>query len=330
MKKDENNNVETLDYYVKKALSFLKEQKDKLELPESKHTLVVGSQTGLLTGRIIYRFSDKSFSHAKEVLAQCEIDAKKDILAKKKILKEGGDVTIVSASGSRQVVPIARYALKRGLRVNAILCKNNSDLENDKKLKGKINFIKIEQPEKSEPPTVNTVTYGAMIQALTNKKETISKIQSQCELLKEPKGGYGQFKAFTVILPDRMPEVAEMIDWKLRGEKIGRCIGSMATHLTNFMHGAAITDAKKELYIALGLTKKEKEVFNQVLKPVPKKRKHYIDVPRGFGPLGFMMLGYSVVGQIQKKYPSFQNNVEKYGRRSKKWKWLSPIIRKKK
>jgi hypothetical protein len=339
MKKDKNNDVETLDYYVKEALSFLKKQKDKLELPESKHTLVVGSQTGLLTGRIIYRFyhsNDKGkriFSHAKEVLAQSEIDAKKDIL------EDGGDVTIVSASGSRQVVDIARYALKRNLRVNAILISGDdkselekelddkSELEKKEDLRGKINFIKIEQPKKDEPPTVNTVTYGAMIQALTDEQVTdvlVDKVKS----LEEPEGGYGKFEAFTVIFTDRMPEVAEMVDWKLRGEKIGRCIGSMATHLTNFMHGAAITDADKELYIGLGLTEEEKEVFEQVLEPVSKDRKHYIDVPEDFGPLGFMMLGYSVVGQIQKNYPGFQNNVERYGQRSKKWKWLSPINRK--
>ncbi|MHC4728396.1 MAG: hypothetical protein ACYS17_14340, partial [Planctomycetota bacterium] len=314
----ENNDVETLDYYVKEALSFLKEQKDKIELPESKHTLVVGSQTGLLTGRIIYRFDKKkrSFSHAKEVLAQCEIDAKKDIL------KEEGDVTIVSASGSRQVIDIARYAaLEQELCVNAILCKDGSDLEKEEELRGKINIIKIEQPEKSEPPTVNTASYGAMIQALTDEQVTDGLVE-KVESLEEPEGGYDQFKAFTVILTDRMPEVAEMVDWKLRGEKIGRCIGTIATHLTNFMHGGAVTDTDKELYIGLGLTEEEKEVFEEV---VLSKRKHYIDVPDEIGPLGFMMLGYSVVGQIQKNYPSFQENIWKYKERSDEWKWLSSI-----
>jgi hypothetical protein len=324
MKKDKNDDVETLDYYVKEALSFLKEQKDKLELPESKHTLVVGSQTGLLTGRIIYRFSGRSFSHAKEVLAQSEIDAKIDIL------KEKGDVTIVSATGSRQVVDIARYAaLDKDLCVNAILCKDGSELEEEEDLRGKISFIKIEQPKELEPPTVNTVTYGAMIQSLTDEQVT-DRLVDKINSLEEPDGGYEKFEAFSVIFTDRMPEVAEMIDWKLRGEKIGRCIGTLATHLTNFMHGAAITDADEELYIGVGLTKEEKEVFEQVLELVPNRRKHYIDVPDDFGPLGFMMIGYSIVGQIQKNYPSFQENIYEYKERSEKWKWLSPIKRKKK
>ncbi len=306
--------VETLDYYVKRALDFFEEQGDlTLELPESAHTLVVGSQSGLLTGRIIYRFAGRSFSHAKEVLTQSEIDAKRNVL---------DDVTIVSATGSRQVVPIASYALERGLRVNAILCNDNSEL--NEKFGGNINTIAF--PAIEEPPTVNTATYGTMIRAVTHEK--VSAIKRVIGSLKEPEGGYGQFEAFTVILTDRMPEVAEMVDWKLRGEKIGRCIGTMATHLTNFMHGAAIIDANKELYIGLGLTNEEKEVFEQVLEGAGD-RKHFIDVPDDFGPLGYMMVGYSVVGQIQKNYPGFQENIGDYERRARKWKWLSPLCAKK-
>jgi hypothetical protein len=303
--------IETLDYYVRQALDFFEENKNPtLELPKSTYTLVVGSQTGLLTGRIIYRFADRSFSHAKEALAQCDIDAKRNLLE---------DVTIVSATGSRQVVPIAQYALDKGLRVNAILCNDNSELV--KKFGDRINAKTFSALQ--EPPTINTSTYGSIIQAVT--QENLSEIRQVVESLKEPEGGYGQFKAFSVIFTDSMPEVAEMVDWKLRGENIGRCTGSISTHLTNYMHGAAINDADKELYIGLGLTQEEKDVFEQVLKPTDKERKYYIDVPDDFGPLGFMLLGYSVVGQIQKNYPGFQNNIGNYKKRSKKWTWLSPI-----
>jgi hypothetical protein len=304
-------NIETLDYYVKQALDFFEENKNPtLELPESSNTLVVGSQTGLLTGRIAYRFANRSFSHAKEVLAQSEIDAKRNILE---------DVTIFSATGSRQVVPIARYALDKGLRVNAILCNDKSELKDN--FGDKINYKIFSALQ--EPPTINTSTYGSMIQAVT--QENLSEIRQVVEFLEEPEGGYGQFKAFSVIFTDSMPEAAEMVDWKLRGENIGRCIGSISTHLTNYMHGAAINDANKELYIALGLSKEEKEVFEQMLEPVDKDRKYYIDVPDGFGPLGFMLLGYYVVGQIQKNYPGFQNNIGNYKQRAAKWTWLPPL-----
>ena len=317
MKQKQKQKVETLDYYVVKALDFIKKQGNlTVKLPKRAYTLVVGSQSGLLAGRIIYRFAGRSFSHAKEVLAQPEIDAKRKIIT---------DVTIVSASGSRQVIPIASYALEKGFRVNAITCRKKSKLK--AVLGNKIKYIVL--PTTEEPPTVNTVTYGMMIQAITH--ENVSKIKRVVKSLKEPKGGYGRFKAFTVIFTDRMPEVAEMVDWKLRGEKIGRCIGTMSTHLTNFMHGAGVNDAKKkkELYIALGLSKKEKRVFDQVFEKVPEERKHYIDVPNDFGPLGYMMVGYSVVGQIQKNYPDFQKKIGIYAQRAKEWEWLSPLCDKK-
>lgn len=305
--------VKTLDYYVKKALDFFEEKGDyTLKLPKSSHTLVIGSQTGLLAGRITYRFSGRAFSHAQEVLAQHEIDTKRESLK---------DVTIFSATGSRNVIPIARYALEKRLRVNAIVCKEKSKLSRKFRKHRKYKEILLIVPK--EPPTVNTVTYGRMIQGVTH--EDISVVRKVVESLKQPKGGYSQFKAFTVIFPDSMPEVAGMVDWKLRGEKIGRCVGTTSVYLTNFMHGAGITDADGELYIALGLNNKEKKTFDQVFEKVPGKRRHYIDVPAGFGPLGYMMLGYSVVGQIQKNYPDFQRNIWKYKERAEKWKWLSSL-----
>src|SRR4030042_1876324 len=177
--------VKTLDYYVKKALDFIKKKRKlTIELPESSYTLVGGSTTGLLAGRIVYRFAGRSFSHAKEVLAQSEIDAKRNILE---------DVTIVSATGSRQVVPIARYALDKGLRVNAILCNENSELEEN--FGGRINALTFSALK--EPPTINTSTYGSMIQAVTQEK--LSEIREVIESLKKPRGGDGRVKRISPI-----------------------------------------------------------------------------------------------------------------------------------
>ncbi len=315
--------IQTLDHYVIKALDFMgKAGYYSLEerLPLSPHTLVVGSQTGLLAGRIIYRFAGRAFSHAVEVLAQHEIDTKGGML---------GDVTIVSASGSREVVQIAKYALDKGLSVNAIVCNPESELK--KNFGSCVNeiLVPLDELEEPEPPTVNTATYGRMIQGVTH--ENIPEIRKRVKSLEkpkeQPKEGYGseRFKAFTIILPDSMPEVAGMVDWKLRGEKIGRCIGSMGAYLTDFMHGAGITDAEGELYIDLGLNDKEREIFEQVFEHIPGDRKHHIRVPEDFGPLGYMMTGYSLVGQIQKNYPSFQDNVLDYAERMKKMKRPEPI-----
>jgi hypothetical protein len=305
--------IQTLDYYVKEALrSFMEKGDITFKLPKSKHTLVVGSQSGYFAGRIVYRFAGRAFSHAKEVMAQYEIDKNK------KIIK---DLTIISASGYRQVIPIAKYALDNKLAVNAILCRKDTELE--KKYGKKLNIIRVDAIE--EPPTINTATYGGMIRGVT--KEDISKIAKAVDSISEPKEDYSKFNSFTVLFPDSMPEVASMIDWKLRGENIGRRIGTASTYLTNFMHGAGVTDAKRELYIALGLNEKEKKVFRNVFKEVPARRKHYVNVPPKFGPLGFLMVGYSVVGQIQKKYKDFQKQIMAYKKKSGKWDWLSPITK---
>ena len=308
--------VETLDDYVLQALNFIEEKGDyTLELPESSHTLVVGSQTGLLTGRIAYRFAGRTFSHAQEVLAQQEIDTKREIL---------DDVTIVSATGSRNVVHIARYALEKGLWVNAIVCEAGTKLNQEFSDHENYSELLVEVPEeRKEPPTVNTATCGGIIQGVTHEDLTV--IRQVVESLKEPKGGYGSFEAFTVIFPDRMPEVAQMVDWKLRGENIGRCVGSMSVYLTNFMHGAGITDAKREVYVGVGLNDREREVFEKVFELVSSDRKHHIELPAGFGPLGYMMVGYAIVGQIQKRYPDFQEKVWDYQDRTKNWIWPSPL-----
>ena len=278
----------TLDYYVKRALDFFKEDLDfTLYIPESSHTLVIGSQNGYLTGRIIYRFANRNFSYAKEVLAQYEIDKKKEVAE---------DVTIVSASGSRNIVTIARYALNQDLRVNAIVCSPDSDLK--KEFGNDINEIYV--PVIDEPLTINTVTYGKMIQGVTH--EDIYDIRKFVELLKEPKGGYSNYKAFVLLFPDHMPEVAAMVDWKLE-EMLGRIVGSLATNLTNFQHGADIVDFEKEIYVSIGV---ENNYYGS------PERRFRINVPGHFGPLGFLMTGYWIVGQIQKNHPGFQRDLKNY------------------
>jgi len=105
----------------------------------------------------------------------------------------------------------------------------------------------------------------------------------------------------------------------------GRSPRPRQAYLTNFMHGAGVTDAGGEVYVGVGLNEQEKEVFEKVFELVPPDRKHHIEVPSGFGPLGYMMVGYAVVGQIQKNYPDFQNNIWAYKKRTGDWEWLSPL-----
>ena len=300
----------TLDCYVKSALDFLEEDLAfSLELPKSRHTLVVGSQNGYYAGRMLYRFAGRSFSHAEETLAQFEIDTKKSLFE---------DVTIVSATGSRNVASIASYALDAGLKVNLITCRKGSEteLESDKV---RIIFV----PSIEEPATVNISTYGKMIQGITH--EVPKEIRDFITSMQRPKDGYDKFCALTMIFPDSMLEVSRMVHWKLNGENIGRQTGTLSTNLTNFMHGGAVTDAEKELYVLVGLSPKELETAMGVLQNVPEKRKLCIEPPGHPGPLIYLLAGYTIVGEFQKGYPAFQKNIEDYGKRMHDWHWISPV-----
>ncbi|RLI97774.1 MAG: hypothetical protein DRO99_02445 [Candidatus Aenigmatarchaeota archaeon] len=295
--------VATMDEYVRRAIDFFEQAGDyELNLPESDHTLVVGSQNGYLAGRVIYRFAGRVFSHAAEVLAKYEIDTKKDIL---------GDVTIVSASGSRNIVPIAGYALDAGLPVNVIVCKEDSEVKRE--FGDRINEILV--PATDEPPTINTSTYGRMVQGITH--EDMKTIRKAIRDAPEPEGGYGRFGAFSLILPDNMPEVAEMARWKINGEILGRQAGTIAAYKTNMMHGAGVIDSEKELYVGIGAKCDE---FGTT-----RGATHHIGVPDGFGPLGYMLLSYHIIGMIQKQYPAFQERIWEYKKMTSGWEWVSPI-----
>jgi len=91
------------------------------------------------------------------------------------------------------------------------------------------------------------------------------------------------------------------------------------------MHGAGITDVDRELYIAVGLSRSEEKAFKQVFEDIPNERKHIVCLPKGLGPLGYLMVGYSLVGKIQAGYPAFQERVGEYAKKARNWLRLSPI-----
>ena len=301
----ENKPIDTLDVCVNKALDFFAREGDyDLDLPPSAHTLVVGSQNGWLTGRVLYRFAGRAFSHAAEALAQDEIDTKTALLE---------DVTIVSATGGRNVVPIARYAMKKGLRVNAIVC--NPESQVSKELKGKRGYTEIYVPAIEEPPTINTATYGRMIQGVTH--ENIKRIRRIVDGLVKHEGFYERFEQFTILLPDHMSEVAFMADWKMN-EVFGRQRGSRTMYWTNAMHGGTVRDGRSEAYIGMGVRNR---YFGA------EDRRQHIPLPKDFGPLGYLLVAYSVIGRIQrvKKDRGFQENILRYKAGTKGWDWASPV-----
>jgi hypothetical protein len=310
--------IETLDYYVGKGLDFFEAAGDyALALPPCKRPLVIGSQSGYWAGVQMFRSARRAFASAKEVNAQYVIDTEAASL---------DGVVLVSATGSRQMVPLADYALKRDLPVYLIVCKANSQVTKEFKSNAKYTEILVGGMDRApaEPPTINTNTYGRMLQGVTHEDPRV--IRRLLTAMPKPVGGYTRASALTIIVSDRMEAVGEMVGWKINGEKIGRQAGGIAKYLTNLMHGAFVVDAPGELYVALGLNAKEQAALAKVLEAVPSERKLTVDLPEGQnGPLAVMLAGYSIVGRFQEKFPAFQNNIPHYAQRSAKWEWISPL-----
>jgi len=308
--------VKTLDHYVLEALDHIEPGTPDVSLPESEDTIVTGSQSGFFTGRIIHRFSGRTYVAEMEQQVQHQIDTRSELWEKRHVR---GDVTIVSATGSRNVVPIAGYALDKGLPVNLVVCKPDSEMV---RMFGRhVKEILIPAPE--EPATINTASYGSMIHALAHKgkKEDVARIRGIVKSLPRPFGGYGCFNQYFWIFPDTMPEVADMVEWKMLAEIFGTDIGSISRYRTRLMHGAGIHDSPHKLYISVGV---KDDIFG------PPERRHHVELPDDLGPLGYLMVGYTIVGQMQRDmgdirgYP-FAERLPGYVQRARGWKWDSPI-----
>jgi len=279
------DDVKPLDHYVGMALDFIGEHGGfSLELPPSRRTLVVGSQNGYWTGRLVYRQAGRCFSDAEEVQAIEKIDRESGRL---------GDVAIVSATGSREVVDVARRARERSLPVSAITCNPRSELK--AALGGNFNEIIVPAPAKPEPATINTVTYGMMIYGAT--REDPGRIADFIRGMPKPGRGYGEFGSFDLLLPDSMLEVARMAGWKMV-EIFGRGRGALATNITNARHGGFVRHEPDELVIGIGIDDAQVERLRRG--PIPKENMHLVQAPGDLGPLGYLMASYHIIGQIQR------------------------------
>jgi hypothetical protein len=295
----------TLDVCASEALAFLAyDHSYKLQLPDFSMPLVTGSQNGYLTGVQLYKTARKAFTHGREVDAMLHIDAGRI-----------DGVTIVTATGTRDVIPIAGRALERKIPVRAITCAASSPLlgqYGSHKLFSATVLSMEDAPV--HPQTTNIATYGKMLMGVSG--ENPARIGKLIDEFSYP--DLSTCRALTVIFPDSMSTVSEMVDWKIRGENIARQAPGMATYVTNFMHGASVIDSPGEHYVAIGLDTEESKTLQSVLPHVHEKRLHMLDVPQSLrGPLAYMMAGYAVVGKFQQRYPAFLGDIAAYVERSR-------------
>lgn len=318
------DDIQGLGYYVDRAIDYLGEAGDwTLEFPATNFDVLAGSQSAFCAGVAMHRHAGRPFAGIKEADAKGGIDRAKDFFLWNG-LKIGA--TIVSSTGSRNIVPVAEYArFKALLPVSVITCTRNSEVA--QRMGREIHEIPVPGKEPGsyltedilEPPTVNTVTYGRMLQGVTH--EDISLIDQEVRNLpRPPGGGYSRYRAFSFLLPDDMPDIAEMVDWKFN-EIFGRRVPARATYWTNFMHGGGINDAEDELYVSFGV---DNPYFGK-----PENR-HVIELPddrKRFGPAGFLFACYKAIGQMQADMgdTGFQDRVMDYHRVNKTRTWNVPV-----
>jgi len=292
----------TLDWFVDKALDFIKENRGfELELPGGENPLVVGSGNAYYTGRAAYRFAGRRFIHAEDVQAKEEID------------KRAGELTglvVVSASGSRDIIEVAKHAVANKIPVHSISCNHDSELKQE--LGDKLDQKHVPTPSEKESPTVNTVTYGMMLYGVTH--ECPEAIRLEIEKIRRPEKGYNRFEAFSMLFPDKMLEISRMTQRKF-DEIFGRKVRVISANITNFLHGAAVHDEENELYVGIGLEKKYLDNFGA------DNRRFHVPLPGYFGPLGYMMVSYSVIGHMQRdrKDFSFLKSIKDYPERERDW-----------
>lgn len=285
-----------LDVAVLGALELFESvELPKLELPKMNCPLVLGSGNAEVTGRILFKgqtavFADESnFKERRTAVLGIE------------------EAVLISASGSRDAVKIAKEMKKEGKKT--FLITNNSApaagefIDNDKILVF---------PRNREPYTYNISTYMGMILAKT--KEDPRMIRDYLKSLGNfsAKGGpasgwdFSRYNAFYFLVADEFEELSPMFRRKF-DELFGSKIAKRVFTLGQTAHGHTVVENEKELFIGLGV---RNEYFGL------EKNRLDIELPNFADFACVMALGYYLIGKIQGQHPSyFKESIKNYTKR---------------
>jgi hypothetical protein len=278
-----------LDEGIINALEFFKKNKlPKLNLNKLDFPIVVGSGNAYNTAHILF-FGRKAIISSESTF-KVDIKNYKDLIDKK-IIKE---VVIISASGEKDSVWEAKLAKKNKLKTILITCSPESTA-------AKIVDEVIVYPKIPEPYTYNISTYLGMILSLTNESpESILNFLRKIKL----KRGFGDYKSFSFVLPDKFTPIAPMIDIK-RSELFGPKVSIRAFSFGHARHAKFVVRDKKELVISFGSEKNLHFGY-------PESRWD-LQIPSKANFAFIFSLSYYLVGKIQKFKPDyFKKNIKNY------------------
>jgi hypothetical protein len=283
------DHIMNLDVCVLRALQYLREHKDQIRefQPETDGlTLVAGSGNAILTGQYIHRNAPAVYANQDDF---------EDVW-----LRFGGrdridQLTLMTATGGRDAVTIARYFQEHGLARRRLVT-NTPDAQAAPFCTDVI--VLPQMP--GEPHTYNVSTYMSMLVA--NSGEDPEAILACVESLEVPRD-IGDYPAYYFLVPAEYEPVAEMFNIKFR-EIFGSHVYGRASTEAHANHGLFVNRSNEELVVGLNVDN-----------PWRGYRRVNLHVPciGDDTPGALLAAGYYLIGQIQRRKPSwFRENLFDY------------------
>ncbi len=288
------HSLPNLDVVVLGALErFSKEKPYTLKVDNiCSKPLVVGSANSYAVGKILFKNTQARYSEAGDF--EENLNKFTDIDC----------VVIISASGGKHSVDIAKKMAERKLNMSTWLLTNNKDAE-AKKYIDDSNVVVF--PKNREPYTYNTSTYLSMI--LSHTRERAEDIYEHIDTIKKNiPHDFGKYSSFVLVVPVEFDEVRSMLRTKFDELFGGNVVGRVFTS-EEVKHAKTIIKSDKELIIQFTTQSPKKE---DVLK---EYKGDYLNIPlKKRAMYGEMLsVGYFVIGKIQEAHPAyFKENIVEY------------------
>ena len=284
------HSLPNLDVVVLGALErFSKEELPALDVDAiCQSPFVVGSANAHAVGKILFR--DTRAQYAEEGDFKNSLNTLTDIDC----------VVIVSASGGKHSVEIARYMKERGTDLPVWLLTNNKNASAKEFIS---NDTVIVFPKNREPYTYNTSTYLSMVLSQTkeNPKEIFDHLN---DIKKHIPEDLGKYSAFVFTVPSEFDEVRSMFRTKFDELFGGHVAGRVFTE-EEIKHAKTVVPSDRELTVHFGSNKDGHSIDTG---------DHIHILIRKDASYGEMIsVGYFVIGKIQEAHPAyFKENIVAY------------------
>ncbi len=269
--------IPDLDEVVLGALSFL----ETVECPKINTTLhsrpiVVGSGNALQAGRFLFSGTRAVFGEETEAVSLIEKGT-------------GDSLYIISASGSKHAIMLAKKGVGAGMPTYLITANENAPA---RALVGSENTFIF--PHIREPYTYNVSTYLSMLFGMgtENPESILSFIESS--IADAVPTDFEKFTAFMIVVPNECGPVRKMYETKF-DELFGPNLLGRAYTTEEVKHAKTVISSPTQCVISLG--KPFSFPTDAVTLTIP--------LPENYGPAALIAIGYYIIGRIQKANPPY-------------------------